>query len=462
MKHLIKTVWILIAFPLQILAQPDPKTEKVLAGIWNGYISTAQKKLPYELVISEQDGNLIVYSHTTFTVDGAEFVSLKKMKTRFKNNEIILEDIDLLFNNFNTEAPKKVKQINTLFLNVEGEQLKLTGRFATKTNGVLRPANGEVYLDKASNPDDTKIMAKLGEMKLIDGLSFTPIKASADIANPIAEAMPAPPIPLTPVTFNEQQRVPVENQKQALAKIEKPAQPAINIPPVTLVEEAVAAIAEVVSAAQIPLAPAAFREQPKIITTNQEQAIAKINRLAQTSVYIPPVPAITRSTPVVATATAIITSDLLKTTSTEPVATPTVPVTRKANLVNIAVAPALDLAKRKIENISQLYIESDSLTLTLYDNGEVDGDSVSLVLNGKTIVSKQGLSTLAFTKTIYITPDLGDSIQLVMYAENLGTLPPNTGLLILQFDKERHEIRFSGDMNKNAAITLRKRQKNNR
>ena len=459
MKHLIKTVWILLAFPLQILAQPAPKTDKDLAGIWNGYISTAQKKLPYELVISEQDGKLIVYSYTTFTVDGAEFVSLKKMKTRFKNKEIILEDMDLLFNNFNTEAPKKIKQINTLFLNVEGEQLKLTGRFATKTNGVLRPANGEVYLNKAEKYDDTKIMAKLGEMKLTAGLGFIPIQVSADIAGSTAEVMTAPPVPLTPVTFSEQQKIPAENQKQALAKIEKPAQPRINIPPVTPVEEAVAAIAEVVPAAPIPLAPADFKEQAKIITINQKQAIAKINRPAQTSVYIPPVPAITRSTPVVPTAPVITIADPLQTTSTEPVVTFTVPASRRANLVNIAVAPALDLGKRKIENISQLFIESDSLTLTLYDNGEVDGDSVSLVLNGKTIVSKQGLSTLAFTKTIYITPDLGDSIQLVMYAENLGTLPPNTGLLILQFDKERHEIRFSGDMNKNAAITLRKRQK---
>jgi hypothetical protein len=136
------------------------------------------------------------------------------------------------------------------------------------------------------------------------------------------------------------------------------------------------------------------------------------------------------------------------------------PVVAKPKPVNIAVAPVVDLAKRKIETIQQLFIQSDSLQMTLYDNGEVDGDSVSVILNGKTIVSKQGLSTLAFTKTIYLTPELGDTIQLVMYAENLGSLPPNTGLLVLQYDKERHEIRFSGDLNKNAAITLRRKEPN--
>ena len=138
---------------------------------------------------------------------------------------------------------------------------------------------------------------------------------------------------------------------------------------------------------------------------------------------------------------------------------PTVPAPAKRTQVNVTVGPAVDLAKRQIETIQQLFIESDSLQFTLYDNGEVDGDTVSVILNGKTIVSRQGLNTTAFTKTVYMTPDLGDSVQLVMYAENLGTLAPNTGLLVLLYDNKRQEIRFSGDLSKNAAITLRRRQK---
>ena len=107
-----------------------------------------------------------------------------------------------------------------------------------------------------------------------------------------------------------------------------------------------------------------------------------------------------------------------------------------------------------------MVFKSDSLTLTLYDNGEVDGDTVSVLLNGKTILSKQRLSTNAITKTIYITPDLGDSLQLIMYAENLGSLPPNSGLLIIKDGRDRYEIRFAGDLTKNAAIILKRRQDN--
>lgn len=138
----------------------------------------------------------------------------------------------------------------------------------------------------------------------------------------------------------------------------------------------------------------------------------------------------------------------------------TVLVKPAANLApaNKSIAANIDLSKRKIETIEHLYIKSDSLQMTLYDNGEVDGDTVSIILNGVTIVSKQGLDVKPFTKSFYLTPDLGDTLQFVMYAENLGSIAPNTGLLILNFDNQRHEIRFSGDLNKNAAIKLIRRK----
>jgi hypothetical protein len=95
--------------------------------------------------------------------------------------------------------------------------------------------------------------------------------------------------------------------------------------------------------------------------------------------------------------------------------------------------------------------------LTLYDNGEIDGDTVSVLMNGEVIMPMVGLTTNAVRKVIY-TKDLPDSIQIVMYAETLGSLPPNTGLLIVYDGTERYEIRFSGDLKKNAAIVFRRKE----
>ena len=134
----------------------------------------------------------------------------------------------------------------------------------------------------------------------------------------------------------------------------------------------------------------------------------------------------------------------------EPVITP--PVKEK----EIVIKSSTEVVKRETEVIRTVQFRSDSLVLSLYDNGEVDGDTVSLVLNGNVILSKQGLTDKAIRKTIAAS-ELGDSSKLVLYAENLGRIPPNSGLLILQDGNERYQIRFSGDLQKNAAVILRRK-----
>ncbi|MGZ8557718.1 MAG: hypothetical protein ACXWWC_05275 [Chitinophagaceae bacterium] len=118
---------------------------------------------------------------------------------------------------------------------------------------------------------------------------------------------------------------------------------------------------------------------------------------------------------------------------------------------------AADITTRKTEIIRNVFFQSDSLILSLYDNGEIDGDTVSVVVNDNIIIANQRLSAAAISTTLYTTAALGDSLRLIMYAENLGTIPPNTGVLIIQDGNERHQIRFEGDFQKNSAIILRRK-----
>ena len=124
----------------------------------------------------------------------------------------------------------------------------------------------------------------------------------------------------------------------------------------------------------------------------------------------------------------------------------------------IIIAPAAEIALRKTEVIRTIDFKSDSLTLVLYDNGIVDGDTVSVVLNDEVIIPKQGLAEQAYRKVIKIPPGTGDSLQLVIYAENLGTIPPNSGLLIIEDGSDRYEIGFEGDLKKSSAVRLRRKQ----
>ena len=135
-----------------------------------------------------------------------------------------------------------------------------------------------------------------------------------------------------------------------------------------------------------------------------------------------------------------------------------IPATIKKPGVVLVPPPAAALANRKTEVIQNIFFSSDSLLLSIYDNGTIDGDTVSVVLNGRVILARKGLTANAIRTTIPVTPDMGDSLQLVMYAENLGTIPPNTGLLVVKDGKEIYEIRFSGDLQKNAAILFKRKR----
>ena len=96
--------------------------------------------------------------------------------------------------------------------------------------------------------------------------------------------------------------------------------------------------------------------------------------------------------------------------------------------------------------------------LRIYDNGIIDGDTVSIVLNGKVILSKKELTAKPIETTIKMLDGTGDSLQLILYAENLGNIPPNTGLLVVQDGKEQTTIRFAGDLQKNSAIIFKRKR----
>lgn len=110
---------------------------------------------------------------------------------------------------------------------------------------------------------------------------------------------------------------------------------------------------------------------------------------------------------------------------------------------------------RKSEFSQEVYFKSDSLILTLYDNGEIDGDTVSVYLNGEVVMPSQGLKSSAIRKTIHMDDGL-ETFTLVMFAESLGKYPPNTGLLVIRDGNDVYNLRFSSDFQKSSGIVFRR------
>src|SRR5688500_13804595 len=130
--------------------------------------------------------------------------------------------------------------------------------------------------------------------------------------------------------------------------------------------------------------------------------------------------------------------------------------------------PSVNIVQRKVVNyvvetqfkerenvlIEEIEVDSDSLKVDFYDNGEIDGDSVSVFFNNQLLSFSQKLSTrsLHFDLALDTTKELN---ELSMFADNLGTIPPNTALMIVTDGEKQHEIRLSSNFEKNATIRIR-------
>ena len=102
---------------------------------------------------------------------------------------------------------------------------------------------------------------------------------------------------------------------------------------------------------------------------------------------------------------------------------------------------------REFENRSKkvlktIVLEDDEFRVDLYDNGEIDGDSVSVFFNGKLMVTHQRLSDKPITLKIKLDPDQ-EYNDLVMFAENMGSIPPNTALMVVTVGDQRYEVRIT-------------------
>jgi len=109
---------------------------------------------------------------------------------------------------------------------------------------------------------------------------------------------------------------------------------------------------------------------------------------------------------------------------------------------------------RTNELIKTLVVDNPEITIKIYDNGEIDGDTISVYLDEKIVLSQKRLTASPLTLTLLLTEEAPEHV-LVMVAENLGTIPPNTSLMIVNDGDKRYEVRITSTEQKNAMIRFR-------
>jgi hypothetical protein len=444
--------------------------------------STVRKDQNIEFLLAEYKGKVTGYTRTTFMVDDNLYYIVKRVKGIIEGDICEIKDDDIISHNFPQRPEKKVNVISTFYRNKADSNWYLSGDWKTNQTKKYYAISGKMDLREEKDLAQSKLFPHLQELKLEKSLPFyqeaeksnAPILAKTHIKPQKQKGIDVPDAALNTgiVKTNTTKLDPVVSLDQrAETNIAPEAQ-------IGVARQTTKPNAGTVKTNTTTVAPVVTLEQKTEtnINTQAQQGIARqtvkpnAGTVKTNTTSVAPVVTMEQKTEtnISPEKQNIAKQDLPKTNSPTvktntiqvappPISSPAIfPPTASAQPVD-PNAPAAYAAQRQTEATQFINFTADSLVFALYDNGEVDGDTVSVLVNGEIFLAKQGLKTSAIKKTFYLPPG-NDEMTLILYAENLGKYPPNTGLLVVYDGEERHQVRFSADLNKNAAVVFKRKK----
>lgn len=116
----------------------------------------------------------------------------------------------------------------------------------------------------------------------------------------------------------------------------------------------------------------------------------------------------------------------------------------------LALQKKLHLQPRQPTLVKTITLPAPDVKIELYDDAVIDGDTVTVLINNKLLLYRQMLTDRpltihfnAFPNTVY---------ELVMYADNLGEIPPNTALMMVSSGSEKYKAFMSSSEQTSATI----------
>lgn len=109
------------------------------------------------------------------------------------------------------------------------------------------------------------------------------------------------------------------------------------------------------------------------------------------------------------------------------------------------------LITKKNELVKEIYVDTGNIKLDFYDNGQIDGDTISVYVDNMPVLSRKQLA--AKPQTIFVRIDFSNmEREVIMVGENLGSIPPNTALMIVNANDKRYQLFLTSDEKKNALV----------
>ncbi|MGQ0738018.1 MAG: hypothetical protein ACT4OJ_03065 [Bacteroidota bacterium] len=476
-----KLTALLLFFPLFFFGQ-------TLTGLWTGALSndstTVRKDQLFEIALTEYRGKVYGYSRSEFIVNDTLYYIVKRVKGTIEGDVCEVTDDDIIAYNFRGKLDKGIKVTSTFRRNGNDSAWYLAGTWKTNATKKYYSVTGKVDLGQEKDLTASKIFPHLEELNVADDIAFY---KERNETVPVAKIAKPEKIK-TEYTFNNDQTQSLTVAAPDLQRVDPdPVMPDVKKPDNSLVRTGTKEVTTSKTSVTV-VVPDLQRTEAGPILPDVKKPDNSLARTETKDIDAAPVtlkPSAHSKTAVAKTTSPVSTAPP-KTAGASPVAkTNPAPATSNSGIkkpdsnpvaqktISPAAAPAVTAPPKTVEELTKkvaviegrksefsqvVNFKSDSLLLSLYDNGEIDGDTVSVIMNGETIMAKQGLKGSAIKKTIYIKPGQEEDFTLVLFADNLGKYPPNTGLLVVHDGEDTYHLRFSSDFQKSSGIVFRRKK----
>ena len=111
------------------------------------------------------------------------------------------------------------------------------------------------------------------------------------------------------------------------------------------------------------------------------------------------------------------------------------------------------LVGRENKLVKKIITNSKMISIDLFDNGTIDNDTIIVFDNKKLLVNKKRLSYKAIHLEFNFTENIREH-EVIIVAHNMGTVPPNTALLLFKDGKVRQEYFITSTNKINAKLLI--------
>lgn len=110
-----------------------------------------------------------------------------------------------------------------------------------------------------------------------------------------------------------------------------------------------------------------------------------------------------------------------------------------------------EVVRRKVVSSKECFVKKTKITLQVWDNNQEDGDVISLKLNNTWVLTNFPLKNEKYTIPIELKKK---DNQLLLFAENLGSIPPNTAAISIDDGTTSRTYILNSDMSKSEMVKI--------